>query len=438
MQILKKEESELPVGAISIKNLSKSFRKASSKQKTYSSLKSELLGGRKSRETSKMQVLKDVNLEIKPGQAVALIGTNGSGKSSLLKIIAGIYKADTGSVEKNGKVSALIELGAGFHPDFSGRENIYLAGIMYGLTRKEIDALFEEIVEYAELENFIDDPIKTYSSGMYMRLGFSVAIHTNPDILLVDEVLAVGDAAFVSKCRDSVGNFIHSGKTLVLVSHDLDAVSRWCKTAVWLERGVVKEIGESKSVINSYLSFIDRKREEQLEKENKKKQRWINIKEGQDYDLRFSENNRWGNGLVELSEIRLKGEDGKYRWVFDPDESIEVEVDYEVKEEIDDLVFGVGITRPDGLDVFGANTEIDEIDLVKGREKILPQKGTYKVKFERIGLVDGAYYLDIAAHRKDGMPYDYQHLLHKFSVRGERKCSGVYAAKVEWDVGDLK
>ena len=278
-----------------------------------------------------------------------------------------------------------------------------------------------------------------------MRLGFSVAIHTNPDILLVDEVLAVGDAAFVSKCRDTVSNFINQGKTLVLVSHDLDAVSRWCKKVVWLERGVVKEIGESRSVINSYLSHIDRKREEQLEKENKKKQRWIQVKEGQEYDLRFSENNRWGNGAVELTELRLKGQDGKYKWVFDPDESVEVEVDYVIKEELEDLVFGIGITRPDGLDVFGSNTEIDEIidnkrgaDKKNGIVKIGPQKGTYKVKFDRIGLVDGAYYLDIAAHRVDGYPYDYQHLLHKFSIRGDRKCSGVSAAKIQWDVSDLK
>lgn len=441
MQILKEifigessnyDDSSIAKGGVQISGISKSFRKAATKEKSYSSLKSELVGGRKAKASSKINVLNNINLEVKPGTAVGLIGTNGSGKSTLLKLIAGIYKPDTGVIRKNGRVSALIELGAGFHPDFSGRENVYLAGIVFGLTRKEIDQRFDSIVSYAELENFIDDPVRTYSSGMYMRLGFSVAAHTDPDILLVDEVLAVGDASFVSKCRDTVDAFLNAGKTLILVSHDLDAITRWCDTVIWLERGELKDQGEPKAIINSYLSHIDRKRELHLEQENKKQIEIIGVKEGQRYDLRAGSNHRWGNGAVELKEVRMRGEDGRYRWVFDPDESVEVEVDYEIKQELDDIVFGIGVTASGGLDIFGTNTEIDEV--IKTEEKIKPQTGTYKVKFKRLGLVDGAYFIDVATHRKDGFPYDYHHRLHKFSVRGQRRCSGIYAAEISWDV----
>ena len=425
-------DSKLPKGSVCISGVSKSFRKASTKEKSYSSLKSELVGGRKNRSANRIQVLNNISLDVKPGTAVGLIGTNGSGKSTLLKLIAGIYQPNSGTIQKSGRVSALIELGAGFHPDFSGRENVYLAGIVFGLTRKEIDERFDSIVAYAELEDFIDDPVRTYSSGMYMRLGFSVAAHTDPDILLVDEVLAVGDASFVSKCRDTVESFLHAGKTLILVSHDLDAISRWCDRVIWLEKGDLIDQGEPKFVINSYLSHIDKKRDQQLEQENKKKQRWITVKEGQEYDLRFSSDNRWGSGAVELSEVRMRGGDGKCRWVFDPDEEVEVEVDYVIKEELENLVFGIGITGDGGLDIFGSNTEIDQIKITDG--KVKPQSGTYKAKFKRIGLVEGSYFMDVAAHRKDGFPFDYQHRLHRFAVRGTRKCSGIYAAELIWDV----
>jgi ABC-type polysaccharide/polyol phosphate transport system ATPase subunit len=441
MQILKEiftgetshyNDNSIAQGSVHISGVSKSFRKATTKEKSYSSLKSELVGGRKAKGTNRIDVLTNINLEVAPGSAVGLIGTNGSGKSTLLKIIAGIYKPDLGEIRKNGRVSALIELGAGFHPDFTGRENVYLAGIVFGLTRKEIDQRFDSIVNYAELENFIDDPVRTYSSGMYMRLGFSVAAHTDPDILLVDEVLAVGDASFVSKCRDTVDSFLNAGKTLILVSHDLDAVSRWCDRVVWLEKGELKDQGEPKAIVNSYLSYIDTKREAHLEQENRKKLERLSVKEGQHYDLRASSNNRWGNGAVELKEVRMRGEDGRYRWVFDPDESVEVEIDYEIKEELNDIVFGIAITASGGLDIFGSNTEIDEV--IKTEEKIKPQSGTYKVKFKRLGLVDGAYFIDVATHRKDGFPYDFHHRLHKFSVRGLRKCSGIYLAEISWDV----
>src|SRR5574337_2089544 len=202
------------------------------------------------------QALKGVTLAVERGQTLGIIGCNGSGKSTLLKLLARILQPDSGRVEVNGKVSALLELGAGFHPEFTGRENVLINGIVLGLTKKEVKRRFPEIVRFAELEPFIDEPVRTYSSGMYMRLGFAVAVHTDPDILLIDEVLAVGDEIFQKKCAEKIVEFQRKGKTIILVSHDLSAAERWCDEVVWLDEGAVRGRGTPKQVIGLYLQAI--------------------------------------------------------------------------------------------------------------------------------------------------------------------------------------
>jgi lipopolysaccharide transport system ATP-binding protein len=199
-----------------------------------------------------VEALRDVSLSVRRGATLGIIGRNGSGKSTLVRIIAGIYRPDAGRVITEGRVSALIELGAGFHPEFTGRENIYINGIILGLSKKEIRRRFDEIVHFAGLEEFIDSPVRTYSSGMYMRLGFSVAVHVDPDILLVDEVLAVGDEAFVRKCLEKMDEFKRQGKTIVVAGHDLLLVERWCDTAVLLEEGRVSAHGFPPEVVAAY------------------------------------------------------------------------------------------------------------------------------------------------------------------------------------------
>lgn len=198
------------------------------------------------------EALREVTMTIRQGQTFGIIGRNGSGKSTLLKLMARIYRADGGRIQTFGRVAGLLELGAGFHPEFSGRENVFINGIVLGLSRREIQRRFDEIVRFAELGSFIDEPVRTYSSGMYVRLGFSVAIHSDPDILLIDEVLSVGDEGFQKKCLERIEDLQRSGKTFVLVSHDLAAVARWCDVAVWLEGGVVREQGEPENVIRLY------------------------------------------------------------------------------------------------------------------------------------------------------------------------------------------
>lgn len=207
-------------------------------------------------EPSTFWALRDLSLEIERGETFGIIGNNGSGKSTLLKLITGISKPTRGRVSVNGRVSALLELGAGFHPDFSGRENAYLNGAILGLSRKEVDRHFESIVSFAELEAFIDNPVKTYSSGMYMRLAFSIAIHVDPDILVIDEVLAVGDTAFQQKCFDQIHKFKHHGKTILFVSHSLQTVQDLCQRAAWIDRGDLRALGKTGEVLDFYSEQI--------------------------------------------------------------------------------------------------------------------------------------------------------------------------------------
>lgn len=234
--------------AISIKNMSKDFIIYGDKANT---LKERIIRFNKNNKEVR-NVLKDINIDIKKGETVALIGVNGSGKSTLLKLITKIIYPNRGSIKVNGKVSSLLELGAGFHPDFSGRENIYFNASIFGLTKKEIDDRLDKIIAFSELEEFIDTPIRTYSSGMYMRLAFSVAINVDADIILIDEILAVGDQHFQEKCMDKMLELKKSGKTIVFVSHSSSAVKFLCDRSIWLKDGRVEMDGETEEVLKEY------------------------------------------------------------------------------------------------------------------------------------------------------------------------------------------
>src|SRR6476469_9656971 len=251
--------------AIELANVSKVYRRYGGRQ--FSTLKSALLQRSILRDLQPSEVfpaLTDVSFTVPRGAAYGIIGRNGSGKSTALKLVAGITKPTTGSVRVDGRVSALIELGAGFHPEISGRENVYINGIMLGLTKREIQARFDEIVDFAELREFIDAPVKTYSSGMYMRLGFAVAIHVDPDVLLVDEVLAVGDEGFTHKCLDKFAEFKRRGKTILLVTHALGLVERFCDEALWLDAGRIKGSGDPKRIVGAYITDVEQREEQEL------------------------------------------------------------------------------------------------------------------------------------------------------------------------------
>lgn len=236
--------------AIKVNHVYKSFNIYYDRANT---LKERMLFFARNKRREKREVLNDINLEIKKGETVALIGVNGSGKSTLLKLMTQIIFPNKGTIETNGKLTSLLELGAGFHPDFSGRENIYFNSSIFGLTKKEIDDRLEQIIEFSELRDFIDNPVRTYSSGMYMRLAFSVAINVDADILLIDEILSVGDQHFQEKCFNKMRELRAQGKTMVFVTHSMESVKKLCDRAVWLYDGKVRMDGNTEEVVNEYL-----------------------------------------------------------------------------------------------------------------------------------------------------------------------------------------
>src|SRR6187402_1866620 len=258
--------------AIDVINVSKVYRRYARKRQ-FATLKSAILDGSlladlKPDET--FQALRNVSFSVPKGCTYGVIGSNGSGKSTLLKCVAGITRPTEGDVKVDGRMSALIELGAGFHPEISGRENIFINGIMLGLTKKEIQHRFDEIVDFAEMKDFIDAPVKTYSSGMYMRLGFAVAVHVDPEVLLVDEVLAVGDQSFTHKCLDKFAEFRRRNKSILLVTHSLGLVERFCDEALWLDRGQKRGQGDPKRVIGAYMTDVERQEEQLLRRADAK------------------------------------------------------------------------------------------------------------------------------------------------------------------------
>src|SRR6187401_3586934 len=248
------------MNAIEVVDATKVYRRFGHRRQ-FATLKSALLSGsliRDLRADETFPAVRDVSFTLPAGRTLGVIGRNGSGKSTMLKLVAGITKPTSGTVVVQGRISALIELGAGFHPEISGRENVFINGIMLGLSKKEVARRFDEIVEFAELEEFIDAPVKTYSSGMYLRLGFAVAIHVNPDVLLVDEVLAVGDEGFTHKCLDKFAEFRRRGKTILLVTHSLNLVERFCDEALWLDEGHAMLHGDPKRVVGAYLTKVEK------------------------------------------------------------------------------------------------------------------------------------------------------------------------------------
>lgn len=416
-----------PEYALDITGLSKSFRRYTLTRAGYTTIKTSLLGlFRKSRRCTGRytHAVRDLTLRIPRGSSVGIIGRNGSGKSTLLKLITGIYKPDTGTVKVNGRLAALIELGAGFHPDFTGRENLYLGGIMHGLSRREIDGRFKEIVEFADLADVIDDPVRTYSSGMFMRLGFSLAIHTEPDILLVDEVLAVGDAAFVARCKERLSGLRRENRTLLLVSHDLDAVERWCDEALWLDQGRVMDRGDPRRVIDHYRQFVEKG--EELELLGADGSEAVPASE---VEAHAAAGGRWGSREIEIVAVRMRGTDGEERQLFHPEDRARIEIDYVVHQKAGDVVFGIALNREDGVIAHGSNTDIERSGFSD-----LGSRGTVIYDISRLGLLDGSYSLDVAAHRGDGYPYDYHKGALLFRVRWPLKQAGIYLPEHKWDI----
>jgi len=367
----------------------------------------------------RFEALRGVSFELEAGRTLGIIGENGSGKSTLLKILAGISKPTAGEVITQGRISALIELGAGFHPEISGRENIFINGVILGLSRKQIQEKYDEIVRFAELEEFIDNPVKSYSSGMFMRLGFSIAINVNPDILLVDEVLAVGDASFVPKCLDKINEFRRHDKTIIYVSHDLATIERICDEVIWIKKGKVEMRGYPKRVTDAYLEYVGKKDEKKTLAQHGEEERLT------------GKEKRWGSREIEISNVRMFDAGRQEKYIFRSDEPLAVEFDVSARGAESDFVFGIGVFNGEGISCYGSNTLLENYAAQR-----IQGNGKVRLMIPALGLVNGTYFLDIAVHKRDGYPFDYHHFQYSFRVTSSYRDVGIVRIPHRWEFSE--
>src|SRR3954453_9255887 len=355
------------------------------------SLKAAFMRGRRAK-FDEFWALRDVSFSVPAGKTYGLIGHNGSGKSTLLKCLAGILVPDKGNVRTQGKVSALLELGAGFHPELSGRDNVYLNGSILGMSKKQIDAQFDQIVDFAGLETFIDTPVKNYSSGMYVRLGFSVAINVDPEILMVDEVLAVGDESFQRKCMDKFKEFRDDGRTVVIVSHALGTMRTMCDEVAWLDHGKLLATGKPGALVDQYTAASHESEEPA--------------------DVEIGAGPRWGSGEVRIDSVEMLDDEEKPLSRLHTGESVTFRMHYRAKERIERPVFGFGLHTADGQHVTGPNTR--DVEMIPAA---VEGEGYVDFRVPRLMLVPGAFDVSVSVFDYACLhPYDFRTRALRFDV----------------------
>lgn len=396
--------------AIEVKNVRKSFKVYLDKGHTLKEL--ALFSQR--RKKQRRVVLEDISFSIPKGQTVALIGHNGCGKSTTLKLLTKIMYPDSGTISMSGRVSSLIELGAGFHPDMSGRENIYINASIFGLTKKEIDARLNDIIAFSELEKFIDNPVRTYSSGMYMRLAFAVAINVDADILLVDEILAVGDTNFQAKCFEKMKELKANGLTIIIVTHDINTVRSFCDRAIWLNEGNIVEDGPARMVADQYIAYMSNERVEALNTEE---------------NHSFNNEKHFGNGKVLITNCQLLNENQKPVNALRFNEKYYLKFDYEVKEKVDRIVVGMGIFTVDGFWIFGTNSNICGVEI-----PVTGDRGSVLFESDKLNLLTGEYILQCSIIEEDSTPCDYYNEYRRFNVINDHAEAGIIHYDTKWNV----
>ncbi|HLX07927.1 MAG TPA: ABC transporter ATP-binding protein [Thermoanaerobaculia bacterium] len=408
---------------IRVDRVSKRFRRSLPGDRLRT-LKSALVGGSRTRDLPReatIPAIEEVTFEVTRGESFGVIGGNGSGKSTLLKLVAGMLHPTTGELAVDGRVAALIELGAGFHPEISGRENVYINGAVLGLSRRQIDRRYREIVEFSGLGEFMEEPVKNYSSGMYVRLGFAVAIHTEPDVLLVDEVLAVGDEAFAHRCIRRLEEFLASGRTLLLVSHSLDLVAELCDRVLWLDRGCQRLIGEPRRVVDAYRQAVAEQEGAEHLAANQQREQETDASAG-------DEPRRWGSRQAEVTAVRLLGADGSERYHLQTGEPAVFEIHARAAQPLADFVFGIAINTPRGFECWGTNTDLEGFV-----PEQLSGEAVVRVTCPALRLAPGEYAVDVAVHARDGAPYDYHRRVLGFTVTAATGGAGVYFPEHRWE-----
>lgn len=406
------------MNSIEFEHVSKQFTLHREKRNSFQERMVNLLRPRG--ETEKFWALRDVSFTLPAGETLGLVGHNGSGKSTTLKLITRILEPTSGSLRVRGRISALLELGSGFHPDLTGRDNIYLNGSLLGFGRADMQRRVDDIIDFAELGPFIDTPVKHFSSGMYMRLGFAIATAVDPDIIITDEVLAVGDEAFQRKCMDRMYKFRQEGRTILFVSHSLDSVRNLCTSAIWLDHGELKAAGDPVSTIDAYLRQTNAQEFERLQRERQAERERL-AAEGEDVEalepLPMPEApetlNRWGSREIEITRVALLDAQGREPSAFQTGDSLTVRVYYEAHQPVDDPVFGLALHHVNGFHINGPNTRFGGLSLgcVRGR-------GYVDYTIDELPLLSGSYVLTAAIYDTTMThPFDHHERMYSFVVQ---------------------
>jgi lipopolysaccharide transport system ATP-binding protein len=408
--------------AICVRGLGKQFRRYTADRP--STLKEALLRGLSwTQAPDRFWALRGVSFSVPGGRTVGIIGPNGAGKSTLLRLVGGVGVADEGSIAVSGRVGTLLDLGEGFHPDLTGRENVFVNGVISGLRRGEVARRLDSIVDFAELEEFIDYPLRAYSNGMRLRLGFAIAVHTDPEVLLIDEILAVGDILFREKCLRRIAEFKERGCSILLVSHDLGMITRFCDEALWLRGGQLVAHGPADVVTSQY--------EAEMSTETRKRtpagRAVVRTQAGQ--ELRLNEN-RFGSLEMELTSVRLVGRTGGRTESIDSGDPLRVEMEFVAQAPISDPIFGVTISREDGTVCCDTSTRAKGIAVpsVVGRGRI-------SFQVERMDLVGGQYYVDVGVYEREwAYAYDYHWHVYPLVVHSAGSDKGILCPPHTWKI----
>ena len=408
--------------SIKLENICKSYKIYSDKRQT---LKEKMLFKSNKKTVDNRKVLKDISFTVNKGETIGIIGKNGCGKSTLLKLLSKIIYPDSGNIQINGRVSSLIELGAGFHPDMSGRENLYTNASILGLEKKEIDRKFDNILEFSELREFIDNPVRTYSSGMYLRLAFSVAVNVEPDILLIDEILSVGDINFQKKSFNKIKEIKKNGATIVIVSHSLGQIEELCSRCIWLDNGYVKEIGESKEINEKYRENMEEKRLRKYYKEINKENSPIKIP---DFCNSLSIIN--GNKKIEFIDVYLSDFHNNKKNVFNTSDDIYIYLKYKSKSE-DNLYVDVSfcISNMQEIMCYSTNVYNETKNLVFVKHKDV---NYIKIKINKSNLIKNRYMLNVGMSSEKGEIYHEIQRVLFFDIVSENNDVGICRLETEW------
>ncbi|MGB7441928.1 MAG: ABC transporter ATP-binding protein [Coleofasciculaceae cyanobacterium] len=406
--------------AIVVQNLGKRYTRYHA-ERPRTIMEAALSGLRKMKAAEHFWALRNINFTVAPGEMLGIIGKNGAGKSTLLQLIGGVGHPDEGEVKVNGRIGALLDLGAGFSSDLTGRENLFVCGVVAGLTRKEVGRRLEAIVEFAELEQFIDNPVRTYSTGMQMRLAFAIAVHTDPEVMLVDEFLSVGDLAFQAKCLERISQLKAQGCAIVLISHSPEQVQKLCDQAMWLRQGQIVAYGEPEVVTGQYQSEM--RSQTQQRTPNRPPQL---TKSG--VELRVHDN-RFGSLEMEITDVRLLPASE-----IKSGDSLNIEIDYLSEQPIESPIFNVSISNEEGQICFDKNTTATGKSL-----PLMQGKGQIKLCLDRLDLVGGKYFVNVGVYEQNwAYAYDYHWQVYPLLIHLTESEKGVISPPLRWEIGDVK